>query len=260
MTFGASPASAVAATRMDEGIDVRDVLAAVHVPTLVLADQTELGGPRSAYLAEHIPGAKRLVIPGANHMFFVVPEATHMVVDSIRSFVEDLPGAPEPDRVLTTVLFADIVGSTRRASELGDRSWSKLLDRYFEGARNELDRYHGRLVKTTGDGMLATFDGPTRAIRCACAMRDLAKGTGLEIRAGLHSGECILKDKDVQGIAVHIASRVSEHAGDGEVLVSSTVRDLSIGSQIRFADRGAHALKGLDGEWRMYSVTSTGST
>ncbi|HLM90574.1 MAG TPA: adenylate/guanylate cyclase domain-containing protein [Thermoplasmata archaeon] len=257
LTYGASPASAVAVTKMDDGIDVREVLAAVHVPTLILADKTEWGAHSSEYLAEHIPGAQLLVIPGANHMFFVVPEATRMVLDSIRSFVDEIPGGPEPERVLTTVLFTDIVGSTRRAAEMGDRSWGKLLDRYFDGARNELARYQGRLVKTTGDGMLATFDGPTRAIRCACALRDLAKGAGLEIRAGLHSGECILKDKDVQGIAVHIASRVSERAGDSEVLVSGTVRDLSIGSDIRFADRGSHSLKGLEGEWRMYSVAST---
>jgi class 3 adenylate cyclase len=254
MTYGASPASAVAATRMDEGIDVRGVLGAVHVPTIVLSDKTDWGIRSSEYLAEHIPRAKLLVIPGASHMFLVVPEATEMVLDSIRSFVEGLHGGPEPNRVLTTVLFTDIVGSTRRAAEMGDRSWGELLDRYFSAARRELEKYQGRLVKTTGDGMLATFDGPTRAIRCACALRNVAKAVGLETRAGLHSGECILKDKDVQGIAVHIASRVSERAGESEVLVSGTVRDLSIGSDIQFADRGAHPLKGLEGEWRMYAV------
>lgn len=257
MTYGASPASAVAATKMDAGIDVRAALSAVHVPTLILADKTEQGAEISGHLARNIPGSKLLVIPGANHMFLVVPEATTMVLDSVRSFVVEDPGAPESNRVLTMVLFTDIVGSTRRAAELGDRSWSKLLEAYFEAAKKELTRYQGRLVKTTGDGMLATFDGPTRAIRCACALRDLAKDSGLEIRAGLHSGECILKDRDVQGIAVHIASRVSERAGDSEVLVSGTVRDLSIGSEIRFADRGAQPLKGLEGEWRMYAVAGT---
>jgi class 3 adenylate cyclase len=196
------------------------------------------------------------VIPGANHMFLVVPEATEVVLDSIRSFINGLDGGPEPNRVLTTVLFTDIVGSTRRAAEMRDRSWGELLDRYFTEARKELDRYQGRLVKTTGDGMLATFDGPTRAIRCACALRDVANAVGLETRAGLHSGECILKDKDLQGIAVHIASRVGVRAGDNEVLVSGTVRDLSIGSDVQFSDRGSHGLKGLEGEWRMFAVAN----
>ncbi len=206
---------------------------------------------------EHITDAKLFVIPGANHMFLVTPEATSMVLGTIRTFLDGIPGAPESNRVLTTVLFTDIVGSTRRAAEMGDRSWSRLLDQYFDAARKELLRYHGRLVKTTGDGMLATFDGPTRAIRCACALRDLAKESGIEIRAGLHSGECVFRESDVQGIAVHIASRVSDQAGVSEVLVSGTVRDLSIGSDIRFADRGSHPLKGLEGQWRMYAVAST---
>jgi class 3 adenylate cyclase len=257
MTYGASPASAVAATKMDVGIDVRDVLGAVHVPTLILADDTESGTASSGYLADHVPGAKMQVIPGANHMFFVVPEATKMVLDSIRSFVDEIHGGSETNRVLTTVLFVDIVGSTRRVAEMGDRLWGKLLDQYFEAARKELARYQGRFVKSTGDGMLATFDGPTRAIRCACALRDIAKEAGIEIRSGLHSGECLLKDRDIQGIAVHIASRVSEQAGGSEVLVSGTVRDLSIGSDIRFEDRGSQPLKGLDGEWRMYAVAGT---
>jgi class 3 adenylate cyclase/pimeloyl-ACP methyl ester carboxylesterase len=254
MTYSASPASAMAATKMDVGIDVRSVLGAVHVPTLILADDTENGTGSSRYLAEHIPGAKMEVIPGANHMFFVVPEATKMVLASIQSFVDEIHGGPDTNRVLTTVLFTDIVGSTRRVAEMGDRLWGKLLDQYFEAARKELARYQGRFVKNTGDGMLATFDGPTRAIRCACALRDIAKQSGIEIRSGLHAGECLLKDKDIQGIAVHIASRVSERAGDSEVLVSGTVRDLSIGSDIRFEDRGSQPLKGLDGEWRMYVV------
>jgi len=257
MTYGASPSSAVALGKMDAGIDVRVALAAVHVPTLVLADQTDWGAKSSGYLVEHITDAKLFVIPGANHMFLVTPEATSMVLGTIRTFLDGIPGAPESNRVLTTVLFTDIVGSTRRAAEMGDRSWSRLLDQYFDAARKELLRYHGRLVKTTGDGMLATFDGPTRAIRCACALRDLAKESGIEIRAGLHSGECVFRESDVQGIAVHIASRVSDQAGVSEVLVSGTVRDLSIGSDIRFADRGSHPLKGLEGQWRMYAVAST---
>ncbi|MFZ0829831.1 MAG: adenylate/guanylate cyclase domain-containing protein [Thermoplasmata archaeon] len=256
MTYAVSPASAIAESAMDAGIDVRAALSAIHVPTLILGDKTESGMALSRHLSESITGSKLLIVPGANHMFIVVPEATTMVLDSLRSFVEEIPGAVEPNRVLTTVLFTDIVGSTRRAAEMGDRSWSKLLDGYFTAAKRELTKYQGRLVKTTGDGMLATFDGPTRAIRCACALRDLAKESGFEIRAGLHSGECILKDKDVQGIAVHIASRVSERAGDSEVMVSSTVRDLSIGSDIHFDDRGPQALKGLEGDWRMYTVAS----
>lgn len=257
LTFGASPAAAVRLAKMDSAIDVRSVLGSVHVPTLVLGEDSDWAKKASGYLAEHIPGAKLVGIPGKSHLFFVSREASRSVVEAIRDFVGDLPGTPESNRVLTTVLFTDIVGSTQRAAELGDRAWSKLLGQYLDAARTELTRYQGHLVKTTGDGLLATFDGPTRAIRCACALRDRARESGFEIRAGLHSGECVLKDQDVQGIAVHIASRVTEKAGDSEVLVSSTVRDLSIGSDIRFTDRGAQPLKGLEGDWRMYSVAST---
>ena len=256
LTYGASPDSAVATSKMDAGIDVRAALSVIHVPTLILADSTPMGQGLSENLAQNIRNSKLLTIPGANHMFMVVPEATTMVLDSLRSFMEEIPGALEPNRVLTTVLFTDVVGSTRLVAEMGDRSWGKLLEGYFAGASRELTKYQGRLVKTTGDGMLATFDGPTRAIRCACALRDLVKASGFEIRAGLHSGECIFKEKDIQGIAVHIASRVSEKAGDSEVLVSGTVRDLSVGSDIRFQDRGVQPLKGLEGDWRMYAVAN----
>lgn len=256
ITYSASPAAAVALTRMNFGIDVRSVLTSIHVPTLVLVEESDYARAASGYLASHITGAKLVKIPGKAHFFLVFPESIASVLESVRTFLDEVPGTAESDRILTTVLFVDVVGSTRHVTQLGDRSWGKLFGEYMEKTLAELARFQGRLIKTTGDGFLAIFDGPTRAIRCACALRDLAQKSGFEIRAGLHSGECLLKEKDVQGIAVHIAARVSERAADNEVLVSATVRDLSIGSDIRLVDRGAQSLKGVDGEWRMYAVAS----
>lgn len=169
-----------------------------------------------------------------------------------RSRRSPLQGARESDRLLKTVLFTDVVESTRRASELGDRAWSRLLERYLAAARNEVTRFGGKLIKSTGDGILATFAAPTQAVRCALELRDRAQREGLETRAGLHTGECLVREGDIEGVAVHIASRVSSHAEGGEVLVSGTVRDLSFGSEISFANRGAASLRGLEGEWRIY--------
>jgi class 3 adenylate cyclase len=253
-TYGGSPATAAALERMDAEIDVRPELGSVHVPTLVFAAEGDRNLESSRYIAERIPGAKMVVIPGGDHIFPADPRANKAALEAIRAFVDELPGSLETNRVLTTVLFTDIVGSTRRASDLGDRAWSQLLGRFFESARKEVSRYRGRVVKTTGDGLLATFDGPTRAVRCAAALRDEARSLGIDLRAGLHTGECVLKADDIQGIAVHIAARVGERAGDGEVLVSGTVRDLSVGSDLRFRDRGTQALRGVDGEWRTYSL------
>jgi class 3 adenylate cyclase len=261
LSYGASRDAAVALTRMNSEIDVRSALSAIHVPTLVM----DLGGhsgplERGRHLAASISGARFVEIPGRDADVSANSEAAAVVVDSIRKFLGELPSSSETDRVLTTILFTDIVASTRHASVLKDDAWSRLLTRFYVGARTEVTRFRGRAIKTTGDGVLAIFDGPTRAIRCACALQNEARGLGLEIRAGLHTGECVLREGDVQGIAVHVARRVSERAQAGEVLVSGTVRELSIGSEVRFGDKGAHALKGVEGRWRTYSVENVEET
>ncbi len=254
--FGASPAEGSALSRMNMQIDVRWALPALHVPTLVMytpasrASSVEDG----RFLASKIPGAQVAEVDCPDHLFWTTAEGTREAVGVMRRFVEGLGSSPESDRILTTVLFTDLVGSTQLASAMGDRRWGELLDRHFASARRELARHRGTLIKTTGDGMVAVFDGPTRAIRCALSLRDGARTDGLTLRAGLHTGECVLKSGDVQGIAVHIASRISDRAGPGEVLVSGTVRDLSVGSDIPFRDLGAHPLKGVEGEWRVYAT------
>jgi class 3 adenylate cyclase len=204
------------------------------------------------YMAEQIPGAKLIELEGDDHWPWIYDPDE--VCDHVEEFVTGVKPAPEPDRVLATVLFTDIVGSTERASELGDRGWRDVLDRHERITRNELERFMGREVNTTGDGFLATFDGPARAVRCAAAIADAVRGAGIEVRAGLHTGECELRNGDVGGIAVHIGSRVAGIAGASEVLVSSTVRDLTVGSDIEFEDRGTHSLKGVPGEWRLFAA------
>jgi len=233
--------------------DVRPVLPAIQVPTLILHRTGDNFSPveQSRYLAEHIPGARFVELPGVDHAGW--EGDTEAGNDEIEEFITGHRPVHEPDRVLATVLFTDIVGSTERARELGDRKWRDLLDRHDELARLELDRHQGRLVKTTGDGLLATFDGPARAIRCASTLRQVLP---VPIRAGLHTGEVELRGDDVGGIAVHIGARVAAVAGAGEVLVSRTVKDLVAGSGIVFADRGSHALKGVADEWQLYAVTS----
>jgi class 3 adenylate cyclase len=256
---GASPAEGAALARMNMEIDVRPVLSAIHCPVLVVHATGDRMVPVDSgrFLANTIPGAKFLEIPTSDHLVWVDPEPTGRLVSAVHQFVDSLQSTPETDRILTTVLFLDVVASTRRASELGDLAWGQLLGRYLEGARAELTRFRGRLIKTTGDGLLAIFDGPTRAVRCACTLRDRARSLGFEVRAGLHSGECLLKEGDVHGLAVHVAARVCEHAGEGDVRVSNTVRDLSVGSDIRFVDRGGATFKGLEGEWRTFSVETS---
>ncbi len=256
LQFSHTPGSVVTHGAMNQLIDVRPILPAVHVPTLVLhATGDQMASvDEGRYIAERIPGAKFVEIEGVDHFFFVQPNTRAFVAEEIRRFVRGLQHPSEADRVLKTVLFTDIVGSTQRLASLGDREWGRLLNQHFSVAREELERFRGREVKTLGDGLVATFDGPTRAVRCACAIRDRSRALGLEIRAGLHTGECVLTDKDVEGIAVHFASRVMEKARPGEVLASGTVRDLSAGSDLQFVDRGTRSLKGVQGRWRLYST------
>jgi len=233
--------------------DVRPVLDSIHLPTLIVhrTGDTYVPVEHGRYLAEHIAGAKFVELPGIDHAGW---EGGDEVLDEIEEFVTGHRPVHELDRVLATVLFTDIVGSTEKARELGDRQWRELLDRHDELARDELARHQGRLVKTTGDGLLATFDGPARAIRCASTLRQVLP---VPIRSGLHTGEVELRGDDVGGIAVHIGARVAALADAGEVLVSRTVKDLVAGSGITFKDRGMHTLKGVPEEWQLYSVSSS---
>jgi class 3 adenylate cyclase/pimeloyl-ACP methyl ester carboxylesterase len=252
--LAASPGAAVALFRMNFEIDIRHVLPVVRVPALVLHQSGDRAVPVDwdRYVAQRIPGARYVELPGADHWpWFGESDA---VLDEVQEFLTGVRPGPEPDRMLATVLFTDIVGSTQRAAELGDRRWRDLLDSYYALARRELDRFRGREVKTTGDGFLATFDGPARGIRCACAVSASVGQLAIAIRAGLHTGECEMMEEDVGGIAVHIGARVAAEAAAGEVLVSSTVKDLVAGSGIRFDDRGPHRLKGVPEEWRLFAV------
>jgi len=254
----ASPGMARALMEMLAEIDVRAVLPTIHVPTLIIHRTDERAVPIGAarYLAEHIAGARLVEQPGADH-FPWLGEADAFV-DEVELFLTGERQSREIDRVLATVLFTDIVGSTEHASRLGDRGWRDLLQEHNAVVRSEIARMRGREVGTAGDGFLATFDGPARAIRCACAIQEAVKPLGITVRAGLHTGECEMIGEDVGGIAVHIGARVAGLAEPGEVLVSSTVKDLVAGSGLGFADRGVHALKGVPGEWRLYSVDGKG--
>lgn len=251
-----SPGSMLALWRWNMEMDIRAILADIRVPTLVLHRvndqlvQVECG----RYLAQHIPGASYVELPGSEHYAFIGD--VDQIVDEVEEFLTGMRTGGEPDRVLATVLFTDLVGSTERASYLGDRRWRDVLAEHQSAVRRQLELYRGREVKTTGDGFLATFDGPARAIRCACAIRDGAGQLGLEIRAGLHTGEVEVMGDDIGGIAVHIGARVSGEAQPGEVLVSSTVRDLVAGSGIVFATRGSQRLKGVSQPWEILAVDS----
>ena len=236
-------------------LDIRSVLPSIRVPTLVLqrAHDPFLDRRHSEYLAEHIPGARLVELPGHDNL--IVSGDTDSLLDEIEEFITgERPSSREPDRALATVMFTDIVGGTERAAEIGDRRWRDLLETHYAVIRNQIDRFRGREVKTMGDGFLATFDGPARAIRCATASTDAIRALGLDIRAGLHTGEVEVMGDDVGGMAVHIGARVGAKADPGEVLVSSTVKDLVVGSGFEFADRGAHELKGVPGEWRLFAV------
>ena len=250
----ASPAMVSALIRSYREIDVTDVLPAIRVPTLVLHRVGDCAVPVEAAraMADRIPGARYVELAGDDHIPWVGDP--DRVLDEIEEFLTGSRHAPQPDRVLATVMFTDIVGSTARATELGDRRWTQLLEAHHELVRTKLERHKGREIDTAGDGFLAAFDGPAAAIGCACSIRDSVQEIGLQIRAGIHTGECEASDRSLRGVAVHIGARVLGLANPGEVLVSSTVKDLVVGSGTHFADRGRHRLKGLPEEWRLFAV------
>jgi len=252
--LGASPAAAMAVVRMISQIDISDILPSVHVPTLVIhcTGDTLINVEHGRFLAEHIPGAKLLELPGDDHLFFIHEQ----IGDAIEEFLTGSISAAESHRILATVLFTDIVGSTARAEQLGDQRWRNLLEAHHTTVRRELARSRGNEVKSLGDGFLATFDGPARAVRCACSIAEAVGPLDIQVRSGLHTGEIEIAGNDVQGIAVHIASRVSALAGPGEVLVSRTVKDLVAGSGLRFSERGRHSLKGLQEPMDLYAASN----
>jgi class 3 adenylate cyclase len=250
----ASPGAAGALMRMNTQIDVRALLPTIRVPTLMLhrVGDRDASVDEGRWIAEQIPGARFVELPGEDHMPWVGDQ--DRLLDEVQEFLTGMPRAAVADRVLTTVLVTDIVGSTERATQLGDRAWSALVDEHHAIVRGELTKFRGREIDTAGDGFLATFDGPARAVRCACAIVDGVRGLGIEVRAGVHTGEVELVGDHVRGIAVHIAARVAALAGAGDVLVSSTVTGLVAGSGLQFKDRGEHPLKGVQGLWRTYLV------
>jgi pimeloyl-ACP methyl ester carboxylesterase len=249
----ASPGLAVALLRMNTQIDVREVLPTIRVPTLILQriGDRDVNVEEARWIAAQIPGARYVELPGDEHLIWAgdVDE----VVDEVEEFLTGSRRVQDKDRVLATILFTDIVDSTSRATEMGDRRWRELVDEHHARVRRELEHHRGREIDTAGDGFFASFDGPARGIRAACAIRDSVRTLGIEIRAGLHTGECELMQGKIGGIAVNTGARVAAQAEAGEVLVSSTVRDLVAGSGISFEDRGEHELKGV-GAWRLYSV------
>jgi pimeloyl-ACP methyl ester carboxylesterase len=256
----ASPGAILALMRANYGIDVRHVLPTIQAPTLILHRVGDKTVPVEAgrYLAQHIPGARYVELPGDDHLLQAFDQATlDLLIDETEEFITGARTVPEPDRVLVTVMFTDIVSSTERAATVGDRRWRALLDDYVGAARKQLERFRGREIDVAGDGLFAIFDGPARAIRCACAIRDAVHHLGLEVRAGVHTGECEVAGPKVSGIAVHTGARIAAAARADEVLASGTVRDLVAGSGIQFADRGSHVLKGVPGDWRLFAVTSS---
>lgn len=250
----ASPGAVMDIMRMNREIDVRPVLPVIRVPTLVLhrtGDRlTNIGQGR--YLAGNIRGARMRELTGDDHSW--TAEGGDAVVDEIEEFLTGNRHDPEPDRILATILFTDIAGSTERAASLGDRGWRELLERHHTMVRKTLVEFRGREIDTAGDGFLTSFDGPARGVRCAAAIIGGARDLGLDVRAGLHTGECEVMGEKLSGLAVHIGARVASGADPGEVLVSSTVKDLVVGSGLRFADRGSRSLKGVPGDWRIYAL------
>ena len=251
---GTSPAGAIALIELYRELDAREVLPTIDLPVLVLHRRDDRVVPvrQGRYLAEKIPGARYVELSGADH--FAMLGDQDDLLDEVEEFLLGSRRGREPERALATVMFTDIVGSTERAAELGDRRWRDLLERHDALVRRQLALHRGREVKTMGDGFLAIFDGPTRAIRCACAIRDELSGIGIEVRAGIHTGEVELIGDDVGGMAVNIGARISALAAGGEVRVSSTVKELVVGSGLEFAERGAHTLKGAPGEWHLFAV------
>ena len=240
---------------MIASIDVRDVLPAIRVPTLVIhrAGDRWIRPEMGRYLADQISGARFVEVPGEDHYPWLGD--TEPILQEVRTFVTGAQGpAAEDDRSLATLLFTDIVGSTSHAAELGDAQWRNLLDRHDDAVRGALQRFRGREIKTTGDGFFASFDGPARAVRCARVVTDAARELGMEVRAGLHTGEVEARGSDVTGLSVHLAARVAALAGPGQIFVSQTVKDLTIGSGLLFEERGAHTLKGIPGQWQVYEL------
>jgi pimeloyl-ACP methyl ester carboxylesterase/class 3 adenylate cyclase len=255
--LGSSPGTVISVRKMLRQLDIRHVLPSIRVPTLIVHRKdnwlVEVGHGR--YLAEHVPGARYMEAPGVDYFPFVGDSET--ILDEIEEFLTGMRDRREEDRMLVTVVLTDIVGSTQRVAEIGDRRWRDLIDRHDAVVRQQLARFRGREVDTAGDGFLATFDGPARAIRFALAAREAVAALGLEIRAGLHTGEVEVAGQNLRGIAVHIGARVMARALRGEVLVSSTVKDLVAGSGIDFEDRGTHALKGVPNKWHLFAVTGS---
>jgi pimeloyl-ACP methyl ester carboxylesterase len=252
--MGSSPGRSTTMARLVFAVDVRNVLSTIHVPTLVIHRKdfrffpVELG----RYLGEHIANAKYVELPGADG--FVYLGDTDAILSEIEEFVTGTRRAPEADRILATILLTDMVGSTDRAARLGDHRWRAVLDTHDEIVRRELQQFRGRLHRATGDGVLATFDGPARGVRCAQSLRDRLREEGIDIRSGLHAGEIELRGDEIGGIAVHIAARIGARAESGEILCSSTVKELVTGSDLAFVDRGRHELKGVPQEWQIYAV------
>jgi pimeloyl-ACP methyl ester carboxylesterase/class 3 adenylate cyclase len=254
--LGASPGTVLAHRRMLRQLDTRHVLPLIRVPTLVLhrRDNGLVNREHAGYLAAHIPGARLVEVPGTDYFPFAGDQEA--ILDEIERFLTGSSHRRESDRFLATILLTDIVDSTRRAAELGDRRWRELLGEHNRLVRAEIDRFRGRDVATTGDGFLATFDGPARGVRCARSVTEAVRTLGLDVRAGLHTGEVEPTTDGIGGLAVHIAARVAALAGPAEVLVTSTVRDLVAGSGIRFDDRGSVVLRGVPSEWHVYAVAA----
>lgn len=252
--MSASPGAAVSLLLLSQRIDLRHVLPTVRVPTLVLHREGDRFVPpeHGRYLADNIPGARYVALDGDDHLFFAGD--FHDMLGEMEEFLTGHRGSERADRILATVLFTDIVNSTAKAADLGDRAWRDLLDRFEGLVQRQLERFRGRAVKATGDGYLATFDGPARGVQCATAIADAVRQLGIRVRTGLHTGECEMRGNDVAGIAVHIGARVADAAAPGEVLVSSTVKDLVAGSGLTFEERGSHALKGIPGTWRLFAA------
>jgi pimeloyl-ACP methyl ester carboxylesterase len=249
-----SPGAMKKITAMGYDTDVRAVLPSIRVPTLVVHRTGDLATPVEGgrYLAEHIPGAKYLELPGVDHFPWIGD--TDAILDEVELFATGARQTVELDRILATVFFVDIVGSTEKLAELGDRRWRELLTQFYTALREQLVRFRGREIDSAGDGVFATFDGPARAIRCAGATIQAVRSLGIEVRVGIHTGECEVLGDKVSGIAVHLGARVCGRARANETLVSSTVRDLVAGSGLNFADRGSHTLRGVPGEWHLYAV------
>jgi class 3 adenylate cyclase len=252
----ASPSAALSLIEMNSQIDIRPILPAIRVPTLIIhrSEEIVMKAEEARFMSGQIEGASLVMVPGTDHLPWVGD--MDPILDAMHEFLTGAPRVHDIDRVLSTVVFTDIVGSTERAAALGDAEWKRLLLAHHDVVRRELQRFGGKEIDTAGDGFLATFDGPARAVRCALSIAERVRDLGIEIRAGVHTGECELLDGNIGGIAVHIGARVAAMAGRSEVLVSSTVKDLVAGSGLRFEDLGTHRLKGVPDEWHLYRASS----